>query len=205
MMFFKDELKEAKFILMAVAVLAFVFSVIILIASFKPGRQVSIKTPTAKYGVVVVGGIKYHTSERWQSAVLQTKASTCMEYFLLSIGSGVSIATILIFAIGALLVTVLLYRIDLHDPFKHDHSKLLHSIFLVSVLFVAADKGSRWYTTRWVVDHFHGNTEYGYAYPIQDLFFSDWLRYLFYFAIFTAVLALYKNAIKNKQEIDLTV
>lgn len=185
-------------ILFAVGIYALVL-VFTLINDLKFKRFIVIEN-IQQHGLVMLNSVKHPTLYRLQQARIGYTITGPIEYLLLPTGTEQEslVSTSLQLSIFVLL-TIFVWRFDIHNPFRIDGLKYAYAIYLLSVIGVFLKFLMGAYLTSYPIDMLYKSGYHLSGNP--GVVPQNWL----WIIIFTVVIRLYAQAVKNQQELDLTI
>jgi hypothetical protein len=162
-------------------------------------RYINIES-TQQHGVVVIRNVKYPTPFRMEQARIGYTVTNPVEYLL--IPSGIyqeSLLSALLKLIIAVLFGIFVWKFDFHDPFR---PKFLTSAYLIYRLFIGSiilGWVTSKYTSYWSNSFFYQSDYHTYS----DI--SNITGLMMVVVLLTVGIYLYTRAVKNQQELELTI
>lgn len=166
-------------------------------------RSIPVESRQAN-GVVQIDSIKYPTPYRLQQARIVYHITGPIDYLLLATGEeNENIVGALLRLSMSVLMCVFVWRIDMDNPFQRSDFKRAYLLYLLFVSAVLLDWIKALYACYWVDTLFQNNKYHAYYFHYHENP-SGYLLYLMV-VIFTAVIYLYGKAIRNQEELELTI
>lgn len=153
-----------------------------------------------QYGVVVIKNVKYPTPYRLEQARIPYRVIGPFEYLLLPSGEfQESVLSALLKLSAFVLCAILVWRFDFNNPFQRSYLKYVYIIYELFVINILLEFVVGAYLTSWRNDFLFQSDYHLCGGP--SMVSSHWLLW----AVLSVAIYLYATAVKNKQEIDLTI
>lgn len=149
-------------------------------------------------GIVIINDVKYPAVYQVNQVRINYTVQNPLEYLLLNSGSTRESLTALILKLAiALLSGLLLWKFDFTNPFKPIFFIRTYTIFRLLVATFLLNYAAYRYSTYFMGSFLRGNNFHYVNAPNGG--------YWFQISIAVVIMYMYGNAVKNKQEIDLTI
>jgi amino acid transporter len=150
-------------------------------------------------GVVQINNVKYKTPYRLQQARILCYISNPVEYLLVSTGEEQeNIVSAILKIAMVILFTILIWQFDFDDPFKVTYFKQAYLLYRLFIFAALMEWIKNQYNDYWVTNFLH-STDYHYR--------SNTVGIMLYLIVIisTAIIYLYGKAVRNQQEMELTI
>lgn len=155
---------------------------------------------TQQHGVVVIRNIKYPTPYRTDQARVAYTVTGPIEYLLLPSGMyQENLLSASLKLIIAVLFAIFVWKFDFSDPFQViflNRAYLIYRLYIGSLILGCL---TSWYSSNWASHYFY-KSDYHFYSNTGNLY-----DFLMLFVMLSVGMYLYTRAVKNKQEIDLTI